>query len=206
MDERPAAKQGPNWKKILLGCGCAAFLSVLLCAGGAYWWISSAFTMDPPKVVAKAKQILPGATLPAGYKGAFAVDMMGFKMAMLSPAAFTQGQQLNGMACMLMTIPSGGNTAQAQSQMQLQMTQQTGQQGSTVEQLDPETITVAGQDVELIKQRTTSQNGQGKPMLQMMVILQRGGTMNMIMFMGPEEGFDRAALDDFLASIPAPPK
>jgi hypothetical protein len=205
-DEQPAAKQGLNWKKILLGCGCAAFLSAVLCAGGVYWWISSAFTMDPPKVMAKATEILPGATLPEGYNGAFAVDMMGFKMAMLSPVTFQQGQELSGMACILMTLPTGGNAAQAKSQMQMQMSQQTGQQGSKVEKLDPETVKVAGQDVQLTKQRTTSQNGQGKPMLQMMVILPRGQSTSMIMFMGPEEGFDRAALDAFLASIPAETK
>lgn len=202
MHDEPAAKSGFPWKKVLLGCGCASLLSVALCLGVGWYVISNSYTLDPVQVAATADTILPGATLPAGYDGAVAVDFMGFKMAMLSREKFQEGQPLAGMACMLMQIPTA-NAAQAQAQMQTQLSQQTGQQGTTREDLESETVKVGDSETELFKTRVT---GNGQTQVQMMVLLPRGASTVLAMFIGPEATFDRDALDAFLASIPAPAK
>ncbi|MHC5019659.1 MAG: hypothetical protein ACYTGX_06025 [Planctomycetota bacterium] len=188
------------WKKVLLGCGCAGLLSVLLCAGGIWYTVANAYTLNPPEVVEHAKAILPGAELPEGYQGIVAakIPFVGVRIAMLSPQGFTEGQKLESMACMLMAIPTT-NAEQARMQMQQQVQQQTGQTGKH-EVLDSETITVAGRERTLHKTRQT--NPDGSALLQMMVLLPQGTSTVIAMFMGPEDTFDRNALDAFLASIP----
>jgi hypothetical protein len=75
------------WIKGLLGCGCLTALFVFAVSFYLYRLFSSSFTMDPARVTAIGQELSPSLKLPAGFKGAFAMDTSAMRMAMFQDGA-----------------------------------------------------------------------------------------------------------------------
>lgn len=80
-----SGRLGLSWLKALLGCGCALGLVALLVVGVggffAYRQASQTFMLDPARVQALAERESPGSKAPAGFTGAFGMDMARVQMA-----------------------------------------------------------------------------------------------------------------------------
>src|SRR5262245_7979500 len=111
-DPNAPRKSGGIFKWVLLGCGGILLIGAAV-IGFIGWKAYQSFSADPVKVEATAKTILPFET-PAGFRGQFAMDMMGVKMAALG----SQGTEGPAGSIILMTIPGGkGNQEQLKRQM-----------------------------------------------------------------------------------------
>jgi hypothetical protein len=213
-EPRGKKKGGGGFLKFCLVCGCIVLLLAGLAGAAAVYAVSQAVSMDPTTVAARAQEIIP-CTIPPGYQGAmaFRIPFVGVSMVMIGPPGMLQNQQgtppgQSGMMIMLLSIPPGQNPQQLQNQMQAKMQQQ-GQGGPNtqlqVESTQARTFKIRGADVEFTEQVGVQQSGQGAVRMRQLtaMIPHTPGSADqvLIMIMGPEQGFDQAALEAFLGSI-----
>src|SRR2546423_5054560 len=97
--DQPASNQpkksGGVFKWVLLGCG-GVILLIVAFVGISSYLVYRSMNTDPAKVETAAQEIVKF-EMPAGYKGAFSMSMMGVKMATLTGEG--------GSAIVLVTIP-----------------------------------------------------------------------------------------------------
>ena len=99
---------------------------------------------------------------------------------------------------------AGGSDVDIEREMRKSLSEQTGETGSKeVEDLGTEAIQVAGREVVFRKTRSVGGDS-GEQVLQYIGALPvRENRATMLMFAGPEQAFDRKAMDAFLGSIQA---
>lgn len=195
-----AQKSGmPGWLKCCLIAGCVAVLGVggFLALSG--YMMSKAFMLDPVKVNAVARDIVP-CDPPPGYNGFMGMNMAGVKMAMIGPEGMMSGKYPGGppLMIMLMAMPQKDKAA-----LKMQADMQMAKQGHRVNADKTETVMlkIRGKDVEA--QKMISNDGQ----LMYAIILEQEPTatnssgQEIIMIMGRQEGFDQKAMDAFISSI-----
>jgi hypothetical protein len=210
-EPRGQKKKGGGFLKFCLICGCIMLLLAGLAGGFAVYAVSQMFSMDPATITARTQDIVP-CTIPAGYQGAMAmkIPFTGVSMVMIGPPGMLQNQQgappgSTGLMIMLMTIPPGQNAQQLQNQMQTQMQAQGRNGPSTqmqVESTSNRTFKIRGEDVVFTEQLGAAQGGARMRQLSAIIPRTPGSADSvMIMFMGPEQGFDTSAVEAFLASI-----
>ncbi len=192
MTDTPSTPKKSNTGKILLGCGLLALL--ILVGGGAtaYFVFKDSFMMDPVRVEALAGDI-NGADAPAGFNGVLGIDVVGVKTAVL----VSDG----GYLLVLGSCPAA-QSAQLSQQMEDSLDQQSADRGGKKETIGKETLAGPGGDVEFEKVRITG--NEAAHLRYSGALPERDGRISMIIYMGPEEGFDKATLKAYLKSIPAP--
>jgi hypothetical protein len=192
----PPKKSGGALKWVLLGCGGIILLGVAFFGIMGYFMYKS-FNTDPAKVEAAAQELLTFEK-PAGYKGAFSVSMMGFKMASL--ASGTPGQPGVGMILMV-SMPGGKeNQEQLRTQMRQNMEKQ-GQSQEIVEKRKSETFKVRGKDVDATVE-VTKTKGSDARMLQYTIPLENAaGNTVLLLLAGPEQQEDHAWVQKFLDTV-----
>ena len=187
-------KKRSGTTKVLMGCGIVSLLLVVTVVGCGVWMWSSVIK-DPAELAALSQEMLPGVEIPDGYEGFMGWDKFGLQGALFGPPGMDDVDDKKSMFVIARFAEDSG------AEMEAQVEQQAGQGDGTSEDLDSETITVGGNEVEFKKKRVTQD---GRKTLQIIGILPASdGRVVMLMFMGPEETFDRPAMDALLASIPA---
>ncbi|MHC4514123.1 MAG: hypothetical protein ACYTGW_21720 [Planctomycetota bacterium] len=201
MSEYQQAPERKRPSNIVLGCLGALLVVLVLCVGGAWWWVSSSITEDPQEIAALTAEIAPGARIPDGYQGRMGADVFGLKMVILA-AADTAGQQerIHTTVIMAASTPAGGETNMEES-MQKALAEQTGKNAGRMEDLGSEPVTVGGTEVQFRKSRVTRDEGGAIYLQYRGVLPARDGRATMLLIMGPEDNFDRQAMDAFLGSI-----
>lgn len=95
---RPPKKPTSPWVYVVVGCGLAVVLAMLVMAGLTWWGYRTAKDFadsmtDPEKRADRVKNVLPYERLPEGYYPAFAFSVpMVMEMAMLSDREFAEGE------------------------------------------------------------------------------------------------------------------
>jgi hypothetical protein len=206
--EQEAGKKagGGSGLKWCLICGCLLLLVVFAVVGVFAYKVGNLMTKDPVAVAAKVQnEILPGAVIPPGYEGAFAmkVPFADVEFAVIGPQGMSQQTQAQQSAppllIMLCAIPPGGDADQLKRTMQ----QQTGAPSGQVEAEQERTITVRGQQV-VVKEAVSVDQRQNVRMKQLLALVPRAVGSNdivMIIMMGREDQFDQAAADAFFNSL-----
>lgn len=191
-----AKKSGTS--KVLIGCGIVTLLAILAIAGCG-WWFWSKVNLDPVEIKNLAEtEIVQGSTVPPSLVGFMALDIGELQMAMFRSVGTDPAEMDTGHVLVLASGPED-ERAEMETQVRDKTNQQTG--GGESEDLGTETFQVGGEDVEFKKSRRVQK---GTATLQYIGVLpERNGRATVVMFVGPEEGFDRETLTGFLASIPA---
>ena len=168
-------------------------------AGGVWLYrvIDNALVRDPVQLAAVVAEIVPGARIPSGYEAYGGIDIFGLKGVMITAS----GANPSAAASTLFLV--GSVSASSSANLELGMRQgfaeDTGEYGEP-EILGEEEIEVGGVEVTFEVVRVTIEGG--NEMLQYSAELpERVGRRTMLIFMGPEERFDRQAMDSFLASF-----
>lgn len=210
FDEQQADKggSGSGFLKFCLICGCLLLLLMGAGVGVMYWQLKDMFVMDPVRVTAKVEsELLPGAKVPDGYAGMFAMRFPGglMEFALIVPEGMQQQANQGTLPLMIMacTIPPGQSPEQVTGEMQRAMQQQTGRGGAglKVEAEEERTITARGQEVAL-QERVGVENGVKVKQVLVVVPQKPGSTQQvLLMFMGKEDIFDEAAMNAFLESL-----
>ncbi|MCO5171872.1 MAG: hypothetical protein M9894_36695 [Planctomycetes bacterium] len=210
FDEQQADRAGSSgFLKFCLICGCLLLLLMGAGAGVMYWQLKDMFVMDPVRVTAKVEaEILPGAKVPDGYSGMFAMRFPGglMEFALIAPEGMQQQANQNTLPLMIMacTIPPGSSADEVKGQMQQAMQQQTGRAGGNMKVEAEEQRTITARGVEVTLQEHVGVADNGVKMKQLLVIVpQKPGSSQqvLLMFMGKEDIFDQAAVDAFLESL-----
>ena len=138
-----AAGGGTNWGKVILILLGVGGISLALCCGVGYYFLSGAVTDDPVRIAAMQKEIVeidvPPAMQPVGGVN-MNLGFMKMRMVMYGP------QKGSAEMLMLMQMQISGQT---EGQMQQAFNQQAGQQQNAqfkLESSETKTIKVDGQD------------------------------------------------------------
>ena len=189
MSEIQLPPKKSNTAKILIGCGLVSIL--MLVGGGVGLYIAwNKFVLtDPVEIEAMASEIT-GTSAPDGYEGSMGMNLLGFKFAVL---AGDDGHVI------MVASASKAQGPQLESQMRENFSAQLND-GGLAEDLGKEIFDVGGQQVEFRKFRN---EGGGVKQLQYSGTLpDRDGRVSMLIYIGPEDGFDKATLEAYLKSIP----
>ncbi|MBI9051073.1 MAG: hypothetical protein JEZ00_16750 [Anaerolineaceae bacterium] len=178
---------------LLCICGCiGTFVAVTY--GGEYFMENA--VVDDPQAAQALGDAMFDYTVPPGYKEDAAVDMGIMKMVMIMPGGNTS------QMIMLMELPAflTANSDTYRDQMLQQMQNQLGTQGS-MELVDQETMTIRGQEVELLyMEGNNSEYGYTMRTMTSSFIKGNSGQV-MVMIMGPSASWDQNMVDGFLQSI-----
>ncbi|MFQ5612724.1 MAG: hypothetical protein ACE5H9_11390 [Anaerolineae bacterium] len=154
-----------------------------------------AFITDPVEVRAIADDIA-GYDLPPGYGELFAMRFLGFELVAIGPANFAEQSLI-----MLMQVPPDARLSQAQMEAQVQQAvqQQMNFQNLQLEVVGERTATIRGDPVTLVVREGTDAGG--RRMRQMSGLFQGRGGPTLLMIQAPQEEWNAAAVEAFLASI-----
>jgi hypothetical protein len=179
---------------VLCVCGCAA--TVLLFTYGGGQFLENAVIEDPQAAQDLADSMFEY-TVPPGYSEEMAMNMGIMKMVMIMPENNNGGQII-----MLMQLPGimTADPAIYQQQMQQQMQRQFGGE-STMSLVETDSVTIRGQQVELMYfEGTSSELGVLTRMMVSSFIKGDSGQI-MVMIMGASTNWDQLMVDNFLQSI-----
>lgn len=184
-------ESGASTGKVLLGCAIVAVVLLIAALVGGYFFIKNTMVTEPAQVESLVGEIAPGAKLPAGYSGKFGMHIMGMKIAFVTGKA-------PGSFIMAASAPEK-NVGQLDSQMSMQMEKQQQKKGGKRELLGTEKLPVGGKEVMFQKHKIS---GEGTALLEYKGRLPvHEGNVVVLVFQGPEKGFDEAGMKSFLASI-----
>jgi len=182
-------KKKSNTAKVLVGCGILAVL--LLCGSGIglYFAYNSMMLTTPAQIEAQATEIV-GTHAPEGYEGSLGMSVLGFKFAVLSGG---------GGHVLLVASAKKQQAARIEAQMRESLSAQLAGEGAT-ERLEPEVFDVGGRQVQFKKELS---HGAGLPQLQYSGLLpERDGRVSMVIYIGPQDGFDKATMVAYLKRVP----
>ena len=193
---QPPRKSGGVLKWVLLGCGGIVLLGVALFGIMGYLAYRS-FSTDHAKVEADAQSIL-SFEKPAGYKGVFAMSMMGVKMASLTSG---EANKPGAGSIVLVAMPGGqANQEQIRAQMRENMEKQ-GQRHDVVEKRKSETFKVRGKDVESSVEVTAVKGSDAHNLQYTLSVDSAAGTPVMLVINGPENTTDHTWVQKFLDTV-----
>ena len=180
---------------VLCVCGCAATFLLFTYGGGQ---IMENAIIDDPQAAQDLADGMFEYTLPPGYSEEAAMNMGIMKMVMIMP----NNSSSSGQMIMMMQIPAmiSADPADYQLQMQQQMQSQFGGQ-STMELVETDSMTIRGQQVELMYFEGTSSEYDFPMRMMVSSFIDGESGQIMIMIMGSEAGWDQPMVDNFLQSI-----
>ncbi|MFZ5879359.1 MAG: hypothetical protein ACOY0R_08305 [Chloroflexota bacterium] len=190
-------------KKLWIAFGVVAALCLCLGVGGffALGQLGNKF-MESVKTDEEAAQVgakIAQYSLPAGYEHLMAMSIMGFDYVIIAP----QGDATNGAIIMLAQFDEAymqnSDPQSFQEQMQRSMEQQSGRRGMKMELVETRTMTIRGQQVEVLILEGTDENGTS--MRQLITNFNTESGLGMVMIQGLTEEWDQAVVDQFLKSI-----
>ena len=179
-----------------LFCLCAVGVAVFLFARVGQQ-IQKGVKTDPASA-AKAAHTIADYELPAGYKEQAAMEIFGYTMVMIGTDSMSYP---SGKPLIMLAQFQIGATDQKQMEEQIRKSfeQQSGQQSSNMKVVDTKTVTIRGQEVQVITYEGTDENGNAVRQL-ITTFPGKGGTA-MLMIMGDPEHWNQEEIDAFVASI-----
>jgi hypothetical protein len=198
----PQQKSGmPGWLKCCLIVGCLVLLIGGIAAGVMVYTASKMFMMDPVKVNALAKDIVP-CEPPPGYAGFMGMNVAGVKMAMIAPEGIMKNQQPGNkppLMIMIMSMPQKQDPAALKSQADMQLAKQG--HSMSAEKSEKQTLKIRGHDVEVMKMVASDGQIAYELVLEQEPTATNPAGQEIIMIMGPGDRFDQKAMDAFVGSI-----
>jgi hypothetical protein len=189
--------------KLIIGI-IGSFVVLCLCAGVLAFFVfrsatplleqAVSMTEDAAEVAAIASGIVDY-SLPAGYQEAFGMSFFNFDIVAFSSSASRRHM------IMLMQMPPGAGLDQAdmERQMEQSLQQQMGRRNYRVQVVDEITTTIRDQPVTLTVSEGT--DDEGTAIRQVAGVFEGKNGVVLLMIMGPQQGWDQAGIDAFIASL-----
>lgn len=191
-------------KKLWIAFGVVTALCLCLGVGGFFMLnrvgssVMESVKTDPGDAAQVGAKIAEY-SLPDGYSHMMGMSILGYDFVIIGP----QDGSMNGMIIMLAQFSQSymqGSDPQAfQEQMQRSLEQQSGRRGLKMEVVETKTMTIRGQEVEVLILEGTDENGTS--MRQLITNFNTETGLAMVMIQGLTEDWDQAAADQFLESI-----
>ncbi len=185
-----------NAKIALIVIGSLAVVCVAVCAAGFFLLPTLARNLvsDNP---ANAKQVaseIADYTLPPGYAERMGMNFLVYKMVMIAP----EQDASSGMFIMLMgTQAAGVDQADMERQMQQSFQQQFGRNGSRMEVVGQERVTIRGKETTI----TIAESDASPKMRQAIGAFEGKNGLVVVMLMGSANDWDDGLMREFLSSI-----
>jgi len=137
-------------------------------------------------------------SVPAGYEHMMGMSLMGYDFVIIAPQNSTDGLIIM-LAQFSEAYMQNSDPQSFQEQMQRSLEQQSGRRGMKMEVVETRTMTIRGQQVEVLILEGTDENGTSARQLITNFNTESGLGMVMIQSLGEE--WDQAVVDQFLKSI-----
>jgi hypothetical protein len=191
-----------NTKIILIVVGALVVICLGVCGVG-YFFLQrtmSSVTSENPADAKRVAASIADYTLPEGYQELMGMDLFIYKLVMIAPER-SQNPMNDGMVFMLMgTSAAGVNQADMERQMQQSFQQQFGRNGTSMEYVGQERVTIRGQEVTLNITESTVENSSGR-MRQAMGTFNGKNGLVFVMVMGDASNWNDNLMREFLESI-----
>lgn len=189
-------------RNILIGLGVAVVFCLCAVAVGIFALravgqkVKESIVTDPDQVSNVADRIAKY-EIPSGYSEQMAMDFGLYQLVMLAPSGYSSNQPM----IMLMSYSSamGADTQQMQEQMQRSFEQQSGQPGLTWSTVDEHTVTIRGQQVNVVVREGRTDSG--FIMRQLVTAFDGENGTVLVMIQGEADAWDQKMIDEFLSSI-----
>jgi len=181
----------------LFVCGVGAIVSRYL----VQRLVSQMITTDPTAVAAGAKDIVDF-TLPAGYREGGLMNILNYRMLMVTPDASVPGITQKPVF-LFMQLPLGSgqtNSDQIRQQMQSSLERSMGRNNLNMRLVGSTITKIRGQDVVLSDFEGTDGNGRKIMMIMSDAFNSKSGTL-WLMIMGPAPGWSDMEVNWFIGSI-----
>lgn len=178
---------------VLCVCSCVAASMFFTNNGGQFM---QSMLVDDEQVAAEVGDAISEYTVPPGYSENMAINMGVMKMVMIMPD--------NNMGQMIALVQIPGiipiDSASLQEQVQMQLQQQYGAP-TMMERFNTDTMTINGQEVELVYYKGYSTEYQTSMRMLMSDFFQVDSGQVMVMSMGADGLWNQTMVDNFLQSI-----
>lgn len=146
MNEEFEEPRGPGTAtKVMIGCGAAVFLSLLLCCGGLLWFGRSAVQLKTtPADIGQLSQSIASIDVPSEFHPQMGMELR-FPVQM-KMAVYERDGGTGSLVLMEMAIPGAGTEEQMEQSFQQQMRQQGRQDDIQVESREEKTFQIDGQE------------------------------------------------------------
>lgn len=181
----------------LLALCCIVAIIFVVVAPRAVSNFADGAVADSPEEVAAVGAGIVDYTVPAGYEEQGGFEAFGTATLFISSEEFDP----NSMSFVMMQFPSimASDPETMRQQMEQSFTQQSGQSGVTLTEVDRQEITIRSQDATLVTLEGTDSSG--NDIRQMFVGFEGKGGPAMLMVGGSVDSWDQDAVDEFLSSI-----
>lgn len=137
-------------------------------------------------------------SVPAGYEHMMGMSLMGYDFVVIAPQNSTDGLIIM-LAQFSEAYMQNSDPQSFQEQMQRSLEQQSGRRGIKMEVVETKTMTIRGQQVEVLILEGTDENGTS--MRQLITNFNTESGLGMVMIQSLGEEWDQAVVDQFLKSI-----
>ena len=200
MSVNEQANKSNKWLWFGLGgaalfCLCAAGVAVLL-----FYQVGRQFQKGmktDPESASKAGHAIAEYELPPGYQEQVSMDFFLYTFVIIAPESSA------GTSRPLIMLAQFDAVAADQEQMEEQIRrsfeQQAGRRGANMKVVEVKTMTIRGQETEVVIYEGTDENG--FVMRQLVTSFPGKDGTAMLMIMGSAEYWDQQVIDDFISSI-----
>jgi len=181
-------------------------LCLLFCVGGYFGLqmvgktILKSMASDNPTQVAQTAHQIIDYELPQGFTEQTSMNMLAFKMIIIGRGSYAHSK--TSQVIMISEMPATGNYDEAQMRQEIQGQMQVAMARADIELtlLETKNEMIAGQDVPVYIYKGVESDGSIVKELVTGVFTGKKGKV-MIFAFGPENTWDQASIDTFLASI-----
>jgi hypothetical protein len=138
-------------------------------------------------------------TLPDGYTHQMGMSILGYDFVIIGPQEGTTNGMIIMLAQFSQSYMQGADPQTFQQQMQRSLEQQSGRRGLEMKVVETKTMTIHGEQAEVLIMEGTDENGTS--MRQLITNFSTDTGLAMVMIQSLTEAWDQAAVDSFLESI-----
>lgn len=189
-------------RRMWIGLGAAALfcLCAVVVAGFVVVQMGRQFQegmKTDPEGASEAAHAIADYELPPGYQERMAMNFLVYSFVMIGPES--PGTTTGPLIMLAQFDPIGTSQEQMEQQIRQSFEQQAGRRGLRMQVVEVEKMTIRGEEVEVTTFEGTDQSG--AVVRQLITSFPGKDGIAMLMIMGPAEGWDQDAIDDFIKSI-----